>query len=403
MFAVKKTASRYGAYPDEWQTAQEIFGAENLLPSLHNPNAELSPNSTIGSVAGLAKIPSHYNEAGQAAGFPKWTNHRATPEQVLAWANQPDYGISLITGRGFIAVDCDTENPDEIATVREILKQHCGVVPPCRYRENSNRRTFVIAVLGEHPKQVITLRAKGEDVKAEAIEFLGTGQQTLIAGSHTSGARLQWEGGRICTPPNLSAEQFKMLVADIASAFPDAKTTANKVRDASVIYTPWATIADALLGDPVASWLNENGWIVGNDGKTKFFIRCPHEEHHSDGGSASSTAYTSDRNPRLCSFKCQHTNEHCLTLKTPWDWAEALAMPVHLRAAYEIRSAANADDFEDLTVTPDDADAVHVAPPEREANLLDWRSVDILNPPGITGTICSEIIRGSIAPPPTAG
>ncbi|EHF7698502.1 bifunctional DNA primase/polymerase [Salmonella enterica] len=386
--------TRHGATAQEWEQAAAVFGAANLLPSVHNPRATLSPNSSIKELAGIAKVPSLYNRSGEAAGFPKWTAATVTPADVNEWQQQPDYGICLRTGNGFFAVDCDTEDADELATIRRIVTEHTGAAPLVRYRENSARITFIVRAHGEHTKTVITLRPKTATAKASAIEFLGNGQQTLIAGSHTSGARLRIEGGEFFEPPALTADEYQALIAAVRAAFPNATTSTKKTSDGSVIYSPWDSIAEALAGDPVAAWLNVNKLIVGNDGRSKFFIRCPNEHYHTPGtGSASSTVYVSDKNPALCSFDCKHAS--CAdSLRTPWHFAEAYGMPEALRGAYENRSSADGvDEFEDLTVSEAAADGVAVEAVAVEENLLDWHSVDVTNPPGIAGVICAEINR----------
>ena len=161
---------------------------KDLLPVVSNPNAVISPNS---SVREIGKTPSHYNQDGQVVGFSKWTNHYSTQETVQEWACQSDYGICVHT-RNIHAFDVDCDDPDKAAEVTSMVSRAGGII---RYREGSPRTLVVFRP--EHPfdpRKLINLGESAERYKNK-VEFYGRRKQFVAAGTHPSGERYKWRIG----------------------------------------------------------------------------------------------------------------------------------------------------------------------------------------------------------------
>ena len=58
---------------------------------------------------------------------------------------------------------------------------------PLRFRENSSKFALIVRCDAVLSKRVIELYGTNK------IEFLGNGQQAMIAGTHPSGSRIKWE------------------------------------------------------------------------------------------------------------------------------------------------------------------------------------------------------------------
>jgi len=191
---------QYGATPKEWDHWSTVLGlTTDLLPVVSNPSAKISPASKM---KGIGKTPSVYNQGGLVAGIPNWTSKLATPEEVGLWSTEPDYGICLQT-RAVRAIDVDIEDPGESRMVRAALLSFLGPVP-VRVRSNSSKFLILVNTPGDMSKRVIKT-AHG------IIELLATGQQCVIAGTHPSGARYEWEGGLPSGIAHLPLEKIEVL------------------------------------------------------------------------------------------------------------------------------------------------------------------------------------------------
>lgn len=93
---------------------------DQLLPVVCNPGAIISPNSKLKV---LGKTPSLYNRNRLATGINDWTGHVVTEHDFARWSNEPDYGICVRTGHGWLALDCDSEDEDIQADIRKTLVQ----------------------------------------------------------------------------------------------------------------------------------------------------------------------------------------------------------------------------------------------------------------------------------------
>ncbi|EDV4986772.1 replication protein [Salmonella enterica subsp. enterica] len=314
----------WGATPDEWFHFDLVLGrTDQLLPVVCNPGAAISPNSKLKM---LGKTPSLYNRDRLATGIAQWTEHVVTEHDFARWSNEPDYGICVRTGHGWLALDCDSEDEDIQADIRKTLVQLFGELPPRRWRANSNKCLYLLAVGGDFRKRIHRLAGD-----MGIIELLANGQQFVACGTHSSGARIEWDGGLPDEPPAITADQLETLWQRLADQLPVSVTTeagSTKMRDRST-FTPGAT-------DDTAEYLDANGWTLLDGANGERYIRCPFEDGHSTGGDPTSTVYFPGGTAGFEQghFKCLHAS---CAHRGDGDFLNAIG----------IRN----DDFEDLTST----------------------------------------------------
>lgn len=176
---------RFGAMPEEWAHFSERLGlTEDLLPVVINPKARISP---LSKMKGLGKTPSMYNRERNVRGFADWTAYRADADDIARWSAEPDYGICVQTRR-CRAIDIDIDEPERALEVAMFVTRDLGMPAysvPVRFRFNSGRLVIPVDVEGDIAKSVVR-------VNGGAIELLGTGQQFVAAGTHSSGERYLW-------------------------------------------------------------------------------------------------------------------------------------------------------------------------------------------------------------------
>ncbi|HAT3920666.1 TPA: hypothetical protein I9Y23_004361 [Kluyvera ascorbata] len=313
----------WGATPDEWFHFDLVLGrTDQLLPVVCNPNAAISPDSKLKA---LGKTPSRYNRDRLVTGISQWTEHVVTEHDFSRWSKEPDYGICVRTGSGWLALDCDSEDAEVQAQIRDLLVQLLGELPPRRWRANSNKCLYLLGVEGDFRKRIH--RLEGE---LGIIELLASGQQFVACGTHASGARIEWDGGLPDDAPAVSADQLETLWQSLADELPVSVTTeagSSKMRDRST-FTPGAT-------DETANYLDANGWTLLDGANGERYIRCPFEDGHSTGGDPTSTVYfpAGTAGFDLGHFKCLHAS---CAHRNDGDFLNAIG----------VRS----DDFDDLTL-----------------------------------------------------
>ncbi|WP_438804462.1 VapE domain-containing protein [Mixta calida] len=320
----------YGATPDEWAHFDLILGrTDHLLPVVCNPDATIAPGSALKS---LGKTPSRYNRDRQVVGIVDWPTYIVTDSDVERWRREPDYGVCIRTGSGWLALDCDIENETIQRQIRELLIQQMGELPPRRWRANSNKCLYLLAVDGGDYRKRIHRLSDGLGI----VELLADGQQFVAAGTHSSGARIEWDGGLPDEPPALSAEQLETLWQALADQLPVEKSSEagkTKLRDRST-FTPGAT-------DEVADFLDKNDWTLGDGANGERYICCPFADGHSTDGDMTSTVYfpAGTAGFELGHFKCLHAS---CAHRNDGDFLNAIG----------IRD----DDFDDLTTGSDVAE-----------------------------------------------
>lgn len=290
MNAMSNEVVRYGALPDEW--VHLILGlglTEDLLPVVANPSAKISPKSKMQAVG---KTPSRYNGGRLVAGIAKWTDHKATEEEVQGWMQEPDYGICVQT-RTVRAIDVDITDAAQAAKVRAVLPKL-----PVRWRSNSSKFLVAFNLPGDYTKRRII-------AEHGAIELLATGQQFIAVGTHPSGARYEWEGGLPDDLPELTPEQFEALWQKLVELFAVEPAVSTKAP------VKQATLRTAIAEDEVARALDAKGLIRGTAGDGRLDIACPWADEHTTESAESATSYWPAHTGGFAhgGFKCQHA--HC--------------------------------------------------------------------------------------------
>lgn len=289
----------WGATPNEWAHFDLILGyTDKLLPVVCNPEASVSPNSKMKA---LGKTPSIYNAQRHVVGFSNWTNKVSAGPDIEKWMAEPDYGICIRTGCNEVAIDCDSDDADIQARILSIMLRSFGRIPPRRFRDNSNKCLYLISAEGDYSKRVHRL-----ENNLGIIEFLAKGQQFIAAGTHPSGARIQWDGGLPPEPFSITGHQLDTFWDMLACELPVASSTVaggiGKARDLSVV-TPNAT-------DEVAEFLDSNGLTLDFGRNGERYITCPFENGHSTDSGITSTAYFPKNTAgyEMGHFKCLHAS-----------------------------------------------------------------------------------------------
>ena len=292
----------WGATPEEWLDFQLLGLGPDLLPVVSNPNATISHHSSLSS---LGKVPSLYNRSGLAVGMKDWTSHQATGAEIATWSANPDLGICLI-GRSVQFIDVDITDPELARQVRGRILNYLGRDLPMRYRENSPKVLLALKLPGCEWLKRVTKTKHG------ILEFLGTKQQAIVAGTHPSGGRYQWSGldGGI---PEVSEERFNGLLVALEAEFgvgPAVKDRATKTLTAE---------------DPVLKALSAKGFIQSTDRDGRVHITCPFEHEHTGPSSDSATTYWPAHTGGYAqaSIKCLHA--HCADRHTE-DFEAALGL-----------------------------------------------------------------------------
>lgn len=321
----------FGATPEEWAHFADRLGLMvDLLPVVSNPNATVSPRSTMRDIG---KTPSRYNNERQVVGLPSWTDNQTIDRDVARWQRDNDLGICLQT-RQVRAIDIDIQDEALAQRVRDCVELTLGELP-VRSRSNSSKCLYAFRLEGNYTKRILR-------TEQGPIEFLATGQQFIAVGTHPSGVRYEWAGGLPPEIPYITAAEFEALWAALADAFAISSTT----RAAGVRPTAVRQASDA--DDEVLSFLERTGWVRAFDQQGRAHITCPFESEHTTEGADSATTYfpAGVGGFEQGHFRCLHA--HC-EHRTDGDFLEAIGYV--------------ADDFEVVVPEPGETDAPPVLPP----------------------------------------
>lgn len=315
-------ATGFGATPEEWAHFQALGLTADLLPVVSNLQATISPTSKMRD---LGKTPSKYNGARQVVGFHEWTQHQSTQAQLQRWAQEADYGIALQT-RTVRALDVDIADEDLARKVRAVIESHAQL--PVRFRANSAKFLCLFTMPGEFAKRKV-IAPQG------AIEFLASGQQCLVAGTHPSGARYEFEGGLPSAFPVLTSEAFEALW-----------TALGQFGEASVAKTSLRVKGEHLdITDPAEGYLWDNEWALERRADGAIAVVCPWEQEHSMGerGDGRTLYFPAGTNGHgHGGFKCLHAHCESRTVLDFYDAVEYVLPPEDLSAEFTpILDAAN--------------------------------------------------------------
>lgn len=301
----------YGATPADWEHFSSKLGlTEDLLPVVSNPEAQISEASKMKQ---LGKTPSIYNKQHKVIGLPGWTEIRADEGDARKWSLEPDYGICVQTRR-VRAIDIDMEDGAIIGAIIHTITEHLGALPT-RYRPNSNKCLLIFQLEGELPKRVLRTD-KG------IVELLGTGQQFIASGTHPSGARYEWHDmvdGLPGSVPAVTLEQLDDLWSALAEQLDTTSTTQATQNKAEKIHS-------AMVADPVAKHLLDNGMVKSTERDGRLHIVCPFEAEHTSASSDSATTYFPAHTGgyQFGHFDCKHA--HC-EHRSDQDFKDALGLP----------------------------------------------------------------------------
>lgn len=275
---------RHGASPTDWAHFDLALGlGDRLLPVVSNPEATISPRSTM---KGLGKTPSKYYSEGLVGGIAKWTARKAASTRELEqWSAEPDYGICIRTGRmpwqtddepNLVAIDMDSDKAEVVVQAHALAKRHLGDLP-VRFREGSEKCLLLVQVEGETLyKRVCHLADK------ERIEILATGQQFVAAGTHPSGSRYDWLEGLPGGAPVVTGEAFEafwLALNDALGVEPPSSASERKRGE---------RIA---MDDERLDWLEANYEHFGYGRDGQLFIPCPFKDGHSMDSGDTEAAY----------------------------------------------------------------------------------------------------------------
>lgn len=284
----------YGAADDEWALWDAWYGlTEDLLPVVCRPGQLLHPNSVLKD---YGKVPSRYTSARQVVGFPNWTTYRAGSDDILRWSKQADYGLCLQTRRAR-ALDFDITDlsyADYLRTSLEFL----GYQFPWRTRTNSSKFLTLFFLEGDYGKQ--TLRTEHG-----LIEFLATGQQCVVAGTHPSGVRIEWDWAYPI--PTLSAGDWRRLARTLEELVGhDARWSEAASRRTVVRGT-----LEQPVDDDVLRFLQSRGLVLRMASDGRAFLRCPWDQLHTTQSDCTATCWfpAGTSGYERGHFDCKHA--HC--------------------------------------------------------------------------------------------
>ncbi|MCC7304748.1 MAG: bifunctional DNA primase/polymerase [Alphaproteobacteria bacterium] len=288
----------WGAKPEDWAFFSDTLGlTADLLPVVSVPGAKISPKSTMKQ---LGKTPSVYNKEGEVVGLGKWTERTTTHGDIDRWSREDHYGICLQT-RNVRALDIDVADNDKAVAIGFFIAMtlkhltESDISLPLRYRANSGKRVTAFRLDGTFTKR--TLKVEGG-----MIEFLATGQQFIVAGTHPSGVRYEWTSFEEF--PVVSAEDLEALWYALELEFGIAESTIGGVRKR-------ADNQQKIVTDDVVKFLEENGHVIEYGPEGQAHIECPFADQHTTESAISSTSYfpAGSRGYERGHFSCLHA--HC--------------------------------------------------------------------------------------------
>jgi Virulence-associated protein E len=281
----------YGATPEEWEALAKLFG-DAILPSVCSHEVKVSENSRIKS---LFKLPSVISEAGTGYGIAGWQKHAATPKMVSTWSVDNRLGICAST-RNIQAIDIDCATAEASIRMADYFTVNIGNLPMRVGR--AGRCTLLVRVDSPEPLSKSSFRLKYD---GGAVEFLAAGNQTMLAGMHTSGVRYFWPDGLPSSVPTISIKDF----SDVWNAMSEAEGCGTELNTMGQNDRAIGTVLDS--EDPFIQVLTQKADIRSADRKA-VYITCPWISNHTDGVQPSETgaAYMLATSGQPANYRCQH-------------------------------------------------------------------------------------------------
>lgn len=318
-----------GARPADWDAVIAAGLTPCILPVVQNPQV---PRSASSALKTIGKVPSRKNGYGEAVGFPGWTSHVTTPEEIAQWRLDQDLGVSIRLDH-MIAVDCDVDDAEIAQGIYKILCDLIGKEPPRRTRADSAR--WLVAMRLAEGEQVLKSRYLLKN--GECLEVLGKGQQFVAFGRHPKGSRYEWTG---------SPSDIATITPEVLKAFTDAVVKAYGTGEVRSVRARRSSTGDAseVAKDSLYMWLKEH-WEVRERAPGILDIRCPWESAHTSGSAfdGSTTYYCAGTGGYSePAFICMHAHCEGRTIADLTAWAAS--------QGYERTTA---EDFADIKPLPD--------------------------------------------------
>lgn len=322
-------ANPCGARPADWDAVIAAGLTACTLPVVQNPQV---PRSASSALKALGKVPSRKNGYGEAVGFPGWTTHVTTPEEIAQWRQDQDLGVSIRLDH-MIAVDCDVDDAEIAQGIYKILCGMIGKEPPRRTRADSDR--WLVAMRLAEGEQVLKSRYLLKN--GECLEVLGKGQQFVAFGRHPKGCRYEWTG---------SPSDIPTITPEVLKAFTDAVVKEYGTGEVRSVRARRSSTGDAseVAKDSLYVWLKEH-WEVRERAPGILDIRCPWESEHTSGSAfdGSTTYYCAGTGGYSePAFICMHAHCEGRTIADLTAWAAS--------QGYERTTA---EDFADIKPLPD--------------------------------------------------
>ena len=286
-----------GASPGEWDAVIAAGLLEQMLPVVQNPGLPRSPASALKTVG---KVPSQLNAYGEVVGFPQWTKHVTTAEEVAKWRRNLDIGISIRLGAHMAAIDCDVDDKAVAEGILAIARRYFGDAAPIRVRADSARWLMPIRTVDfTTAKRRYTLRC------GDVPEILGDGCQFVACGTHPRGCRYRWIGN-IKDMPSVTSETFEAFIREMV----DTYGTGEELICRGSSRAPAGDDADVIF-DRLYHWIKKN--LPFDERRPgELDIPCPWEHEHSSGKTldGSTTYYCAGTHGYAApAFVCLHS--HC--------------------------------------------------------------------------------------------
>jgi predicted P-loop ATPase len=304
----------YGASPAEWAWWWQAAG-EDIITAVADPSIPryVRANGSV-TATDLAKTPSIIDFRGQARGINDWPNLKSTQAQAEEWARMGRYNILVIT-RSIRAIDIDITDQALADRVEAYFTSALGPMP-VRWRDNSPKRTMLLRL---NPHQDFGKRIIHHS-DTNKTELLATGNQSAVAGTHSSGARFQLRGHENGIPTfdhDKFAALFDNLAKVVMSGVPSMYARYKPVSGAENEARGMALLRQAAQvgnGDPIVAFLQAQGMVKGYRANGMIDVRCPWESEHSEvkhDAEDTSTSYFPSGLGGLHTpgFRCLHA--HC--------------------------------------------------------------------------------------------
>lgn len=286
-----------GASPGEWDAVIAAGLLEQMLPVVQDPGLPRSPASALKTVG---KVPSQLNAYGEVVGFPQWTKHVTTAEEVAKWRRNLDIGISIRLGAHMAAIDCDVDDKTVAEGILAIARRYFGDAAPIRVRADSARWLMPIRTVDfTTAKRRYTLRC------GDVPEILGDGCQFVACGTHPRGCRYRWIGD-VKDMPSVTSETFEAFIREMVDTYGTGEELICRVSSRA----PAGDDADVIF-DRLYHWIKKN--LPFDERRPgELDIPCPWEHEHSSGKTldGSTTYYCAGTHGYAApAFICMHA--HC--------------------------------------------------------------------------------------------